>query len=138
MAESMSEFMARIEAMIMTNAISKQKNTDFLEEKLRPYPPTVNDESMYEHVKKVGESLLGKSNVLLSPMVMGAEDFSFYSKKMAAAFFMIGTNNETQKPIIRLHSPYLIIDEEVFPIGAAFHAAVAISYLDKHTVLKAQ
>lgn len=107
---------------------------DFMEEKLRPYPATVNDKEMYEHAKRVGTSLLGEQNVHLLPMVMGAEDFSFYSQKMAAALFMIGTRNETLKPVIRLHSPYLVIDEDVLPIGAALHAAVAISYLDNHVV----
>lgn len=103
---------------------------DFFEETMRPYPPTVNDESLYEHAKMVGEYVVGKSNVRMVPMTMGAEDFSFYSTKMAAAFFVIGTRNETQKPNCELHSPYLIIDEDVLPIGAAFHAAVAISYLE--------
>ncbi|MBA0567139.1 hypothetical protein Golob_011895 [Gossypium lobatum] len=86
-------------------------------ETMRPYPATVNDESMYEHAKKVGEYVVGKSNVLMMPMTMGAEDFSFYSNKMAAAFFVIGTRNETQKPNYGLHSPYLIMDEDVLPIG---------------------
>ncbi|KAJ6778483.1 PEPTIDASE M20 FAMILY MEMBER [Salix koriyanagi] len=107
---------------------------DFMEEKMRPYPSTVNDEAMYEHGKLVGEALLGESNVHLAPMTMGAEDFSFYSQKMKAAFFFIGTKNEAVRSVKRLHSPYFVIDEEVLPIGAAFHAAVAISYLDDHAM----
>ncbi|KAJ6316463.1 hypothetical protein OIU78_019699 [Salix suchowensis] len=107
---------------------------DFMEEKMRPYPSTVNDEAMYEHGKLVGEALLGESNVHLAPMTMGAEDFSFYSEKMKAAFFFIGTKNEAVRSVKRLHSPYFVIDEEVLPIGAAFHAAVAISYLDDHAM----
>lgn len=105
---------------------------DFLEDKLKPYPATVNDQAMYKHAKRVGESLLGEPNVQLIPMTMGAEDFSFYSQKIPAAFFMIGVSNETMKSNKNLHSPYLVIDEEVLPIGAALHAAVAISYLDGH------
>lgn len=109
-----------------------------MKEKLKLYPATVNDESMYQHAKTDGESVLGKSNVLLIPKTMGAENFSFYSQKMAAAFFMIGTKNVTQKQTFGLHTPYLIIDEEVFPIGAAFHVAVALSFLDiNHSQLKA-
>lgn len=105
---------------------------DFLEEKLRPYPVTVNDQQMYEHAKMVGENLLGETNVQLLTESMGAEDFSFYSQKMAAAFFFIGIQNETLRSGNALHTPHLIIDEEVLPIGAALHAAVAISYLDGH------
>ncbi|XP_052174388.1 IAA-amino acid hydrolase ILR1-like 3 [Diospyros lotus] len=103
---------------------------DFMEDKMRPYPPTVNDEAMYGHAKRVGEALLGGSNVHVLPQCMGAEDFSFYSQKMAAAFFMVGIKNETLKSDAPLHRGNFFLDEEVLPIGAAFHAAVAISYLD--------
>ncbi|CAM8980809.1 unnamed protein product [Rhodiola kirilowii] len=103
---------------------------DFLEETHTPYPATVNDDGMYEHVKRIGQALLGEPYVAYSPMTMGAEDFSFYSQKIPAAFFFIGTDNETQKTSYPWHSPYFAIDEEVLPIGAALHAAVAISYLD--------
>lgn len=100
---------------------------DFWEEKLRPYPVTINDEDMYKHAKSVGEALLGESNFTLCPLMMGSEDFSFYSQKMPAAFFFIGVKNETLNS--QLHSPYLIIDEDVLPIGSALHASVAMSYV---------
>ena len=96
------------------------------------YPVMVNDEALYEHVKEVGEILLGKSNVQLFPLTMGSEDFSFFSQKTAAAIFVIGIKNETLKSDLPLHSPYFFIDEEVLPIGAALNAAVATSYLNKH------
>ena len=106
---------------------------DFMLEERRPYPATINDESLYEHAKRVGEFLLGEHNVKLLPMCMGAEDFSFYTQKMAGAFFMIGAKNESLEPNSVLHSPYFAIDEDVLPIGAAFHAAMAISFLEKHS-----
>ncbi|KAF8006950.1 hypothetical protein BT93_K1063 [Corymbia citriodora subsp. variegata] len=105
---------------------------DFMEGDMRPYPATVNDEGMYRHAKGIGEALLGESRVHLLPMTMGAEDFSFYSEKMKTAFFMIGMKNETLGSDKAFHSPYFLLDEEVLPIGAALHAAVAISYLDGH------
>ncbi|XP_075638875.1 IAA-amino acid hydrolase ILR1-like 3 [Castanea sativa] len=134
--EGLSYLMQRIKEVIETQAAVQQCNAtiDFLEDKLKPYPATVNDQAMYKHAERVGESLLGEPNVQLIPMTMGAEDFSFYSQKIPAAFFMIGVSNETLKSNKNLHSPYLVIDEEVLPIGAALHAAVAISYLDGHLV----
>lgn len=101
---------------------------------MRPYPATVNDEALYKHAKKVGEELLGESNVLLLPQIMAAEDFSFYSQKMPATFFFIGAGNKNAKSSQSLHSPYLFLDEKVLPIGAALHAAVAISYLNGQAV----
>lgn len=105
---------------------------DFMEEKLRPYGPTFNDPSLYRHAKRVGDILLGENKVQLTPMSMGAEDFSFYGQKMPVAFFMIGTRNKTMDSIKALHTPYFAIDEEVLPIGAALHAAVATAYFDGH------
>ncbi|KAI6674020.1 hypothetical protein NL676_001926 [Syzygium grande] len=126
----------RIKEVIELQAAVHQCNAtvDFMEEKLRPYPATVNDETMYRHAKGVGEALLGESHVHLLPMTMGAEDFSFYSEKMKTAFFMIGTKNGTLGSDKGFHSPYFFLDEEVLPIGAALHAAVAISYLDGHAI----
>ncbi|KAF5185982.1 Iaa-amino acid hydrolase ilr1 [Thalictrum thalictroides] len=65
-------------------------------------------------------------------MGMRSEDFSFYSETMATAFFDIGMKNETLKSDRMLRSQYFFLDEEVLPIGAALHAAVAIFYLDNH------
>ncbi|KAA0045441.1 IAA-amino acid hydrolase ILR1-like 3 [Cucumis melo var. makuwa] len=60
---------------------------------------------------------------------MGAEDFSFYSQHIPAVFFMIRAKNDMMKSGIPLHLPYLVLDEQVLPLGASLHAAVAISYL---------
>lgn len=109
-------------------------SVDFMEETMRPYPATVNDEAMYEHAKQVGEALLGESNVQVAAPIMAAEDFSFYAQKMKAAFFQIGVQNKNEKSFKRLHTPFFFLDEEVLPIGAALHAAVAISYLDNSAV----
>lgn len=105
---------------------------DFKEDVPLPYPPTDNDEELYEHAKKVGEILLGEPNVQLSTTTMGAEDFSFYSQKLPAVMFELGTKNKTLKSDQPLHSPYFVIDENALYMGAALHAAVAISYLDSH------
>ncbi|KAJ9695030.1 hypothetical protein PVL29_010500 [Vitis rotundifolia] len=107
---------------------------DFMEERGMPHPVMINDETLYEHAKKVGEILVGEPNVELLPITMGAEDFSFYTKRFPAAMFTVGIKNETLKSDFPLHSPYFFIDEEAFPVGAAFYAAVAISYLDSHAV----
>ncbi|KAG2534002.1 IAA-amino acid hydrolase ILR1-like 3 [Panicum virgatum] len=106
---------------------------DFMEEELRPYPATVNDEAMYAHAKAVAEGMLGGANVRLCPQFMAAEDFGFYAEKIPAAFFDVGVSKAgTGKVVHQLHSPHVVIDEGALPIGAAFHAAVAIDYLGKH------
>ncbi|KAG8376771.1 hypothetical protein BUALT_Bualt09G0098500 [Buddleja alternifolia] len=134
-SESYSYLKQRIKEVIETQAAVQQCNAvvDFMEDKLRPYPATINHPMMYEHAKRVGENLLGDENVKQSPMTMGAEDFSFYAQKMPAALFWIGARNETtMKSVKGLHSPHFVIDEDVLPVGASLHAAVALSYLDNH------
>lgn len=105
---------------------------DFMEEKMRPYPATVNDEAMYAHAKAVAESMLGEANVKVRPQVMAAEDFGFYAQKIPAAFFSVGVRDEGTGKVHHVHSPHLQIDEGALPIGAAFHAAVAMEYLNIH------
>ncbi|XP_031103146.1 IAA-amino acid hydrolase ILR1-like 3 [Ipomoea triloba] len=131
-SEGSSYLQQRIKEIIETQAAVHQctATVTFLEGDRTPYPPTVNDQAMYEHAKKVGETLLGEEHVELAQITMGAEDFSFYAQRMKAAFFFIGVSNETMKPMKEIHNPRFTIDERVLPIGAALHAAVAITYMD--------
>ena len=62
----------------------------------------------------------------LFPINTGSEDFSFFSRRMPAALFLIGTVNETLKSHNPLHSAYFFIDEEALPIGTAFNAAAVL------------
>lgn len=135
-SEGLSYVQQRIKEVIEAQAAVHRCSAvlDFKEETPLPYPVMVNDEALYEHAKKVGESLLGESNVQLLPLSTGAEDFSFISQKVAAAIFGLGIKNVTVKSDQPLHSPYFVIDEEAFPIGAALHAAIAITFFDSHVV----
>lgn len=133
-SESYSSLKQRIKEVVEGQAAVHQCSAvvDFADDRLIPYPATINHPSMYEHAKRVGQSLLGENGVQLTPMTMGAEDFSFYAEKMPAAFFMIGVKNETMKSAKGLHSPQFIMDEDALPIGASLHAAVALTFLDAY------
>ncbi|KAI5650689.1 hypothetical protein M9H77_36694 [Catharanthus roseus] len=102
---------------------------DFLENKDTIYPPMVNEEEMYEHMREVASDLLGPKNFRVVEPIMGAEDFTFYSQVIPAGFFYIGIMNETLGSTHTGHSPHFMIDEDVLPIGAATHAAIAERYL---------
>ncbi|KAK5824308.1 IAA-amino acid hydrolase ILR1-like 6 [Gossypium arboreum] len=124
----------RIEEVIVeqANVFRCWATVDFFEKESTIYPPTVNDDRMYEHVKKVATDLLGPPNFRVVPPMMGAEDFSFYSQVVPAAFYYIGVRNETLGSTHTGHSPYFMIDEDVLPIGAAVHATIAERYLNEH------
>ncbi|CAI0393102.1 unnamed protein product [Linum tenue] len=84
---------------------------------------------MYEHVRKVAGDLLGGNSFRVVPPMMGAEDFSFYSEVVPAAFYYVGIRNEALGSTHTGHSPHFMIDEDVLPVGAAAHAAIAERYL---------
>ncbi|XP_020174048.1 IAA-amino acid hydrolase ILR1-like 9 [Aegilops tauschii subsp. strangulata] len=133
--EGLSYLMKRIREIVEGQAAVHRcsASVDFMEETMRPYPAVVNAKGMYAHAKEVAERLLGEGNVRVAPQLMGAEDFGFYAQRMAGAFFTIGVGNEsTMEQLRTTHSPYFVIDEDALPVGAAFHAAVAIEYMEKH------
>lgn len=105
-----------------------------MDQERKPYPATVNDEHIYSHAKRVGESLLGEDNVHESVLSMAAEDFSFFSQRMPSAMFWLGIRNDTLGSVYPLHSPYFFLDDQALPVGAALHASVAEAYLDHHSV----
>ncbi|XP_057532745.1 IAA-amino acid hydrolase ILR1-like 6 [Amaranthus tricolor] len=130
----MEKLLHRIEEVIKEQAkvFRCSATIDFFEKEFTLYPPTVNDDGMHEHVKKVAIDLLGPDKFLIVSPIMGAEDFSFYSKEIPAAFYYIGIRNEELGSVHSGHSPLFTIDEDVLPIGAATHAAIAETYLNQH------
>ncbi|XP_008219626.1 PREDICTED: IAA-amino acid hydrolase ILR1-like 6 [Prunus mume] len=131
---SFYRLLQRIEEVIVEQASVYRcsATVDFFKNQSTIYPPTVNDDKMHEHVRKVAMGLLGPANFRVVPPMMGAEDFSFYSEVIPAGFFYIGIRNETLGSTHTGHSPYFFIDEDVLPIGAATHATIAERYLNEH------
>ncbi|XP_010532197.1 PREDICTED: IAA-amino acid hydrolase ILR1-like 6 [Tarenaya hassleriana] len=110
-----------------------EATVNFFENQSGIYPPTINDEAMYEHVRKTTVDLLGESYFKVAPQMMGAEDFAFYSEIIPSAFYFIGIRNEELGSVHIGHSPHFTIDEDMLPVGAAVHAAVAERYLVDRT-----
>ncbi|KAL8551113.1 hypothetical protein ACS0TY_000261 [Phlomoides rotata] len=97
------------------------------------YPACVNDEGLHRHVERVGSLLLGPENVKDGKKVMAGEDFAFYQEVIPGVIFNIGIRNENIGSVHSPHSPYFFLDEDVLPIGAALHTALAESYIrDRH------
>lgn len=91
-------------------------------------PPTTNDERIYQLARQVSSKIVGEENTELAPLFTGSEDFAFYLEKVPGTFLLLGTRNEKSGSIHPAHSPYFFVDEDVLPIGAAIHAAFALSY----------
>ncbi|XP_027346733.1 IAA-amino acid hydrolase ILR1-like 4 [Abrus precatorius] len=91
-------------------------------------PPTTNDERIYQLARQVSSKIVGEENVELSPVFTASEDFAFYLEKVPGSFLLVGMRNEKSGSVYPAHSPYFLVDEDVLPIGAAIHAAFALSY----------
>lgn len=102
------------------------------------YPATVNDEKLNLHVERVSGLLFGPENVKKGKKVMAGEDFAFYQEVIPGVMLSIGIRNENVGSIHSPHSPYFFLDEDVLPIGAALHTALAEIYLDEHQQSAAQ
>lgn len=107
-------------------------HVDFKDESFPPYPAVVNDNGLHLHVERVGQLLLGPGNVHAAKKVMAGEDFAFYQEVIPGVMFGIGIRNEKVGSIHSPHSPFFFLDEEVLPIGAAMHAAVAELYFNNY------
>ncbi|KAJ9709086.1 hypothetical protein PVL29_000859 [Vitis rotundifolia] len=121
----------RIEEVIKAQAAVNRCSAeiDFSGMELPTIPPTINDGRIYEHARKVSSEMVGEENTKISPVCMGSEDFAFYLEKVPGSFLFLGMRNEKAGSTYPPHSPYYVLDEEVLPIGAAIHAAFALSYL---------
>ncbi|XP_020576370.1 IAA-amino acid hydrolase ILR1-like 5 isoform X2 [Phalaenopsis equestris] len=95
------------------------------------YPSTVNDAELHQHVQAVGGYMLGSDKVKMGEKIMAGEDFAFYQQLIPGIMFSIGIRNEKSEIVYPAHSPYFFVDEDVLPIGAALHTALAETYLAK-------
>ncbi|KAK7350928.1 hypothetical protein VNO77_09993 [Canavalia gladiata] len=132
--EAMYHFRQRIKEVIEAQAAVHRCNAyiDFKEKDFIPYPATVNDKDLHLHVERVGRLLLGPDNVHAAKRVMAGEDFAFYQEVIPGIMYSIGIRNEEVGAIHSPHSPFFFLDEEVLPIGAALHTAIAELYLNEH------
>ena len=99
------------------------------------YPAVVNDEELHHHVEDVGRRLLGPDKVKPGEKIMAGEDFAFYQQLAPGVMFGIGIRNEEAGSIHPVHNSRFFVDEDVIPIGAALHTAIAELYLSEGHLL---
>jgi len=98
---------------------------------MKKFPAVINEEKMTELVVKVAQGLLGEDKVFQMKPLMGSEDFSYYLHRIPGTFVFLGAENKEKGIIYPLHHPRYDIDEDILPVGAALHAAVALEYLER-------
>lgn len=86
------------------------------------YPFVLNNEKLSANARKKAEDFVGKENVEETELRMGGEDFAYYSQKIPACFFRLGTANAAKGMSTGVHTPTFNIDEDAIGIGMSVMA----------------
>ena len=93
------------------------------------YPVLVNNEDTTEKAINYAKEYLGEEHVEELNLRLTAEDFAYYSQKIPATFYRLGTSalTESSNP---LHSANFNIDEKSLKIGMGTMTYITIKYLN--------
>ena len=92
-------------------------------------PCTLTDEALCRELVPHICDIAGEDRVKEIPAMTGTEDFGYVTKEVPGMFAFVGAGKPGNAP---LHSPKMILDEKVLPLGAAIYANAAVSWLEEH------
>lgn len=124
--EVRNQIETRLRDFVSAQAQSYQLKADLLYE--RKYPVLVNHAAQTERARAVAAKLLGADNVVIRGPVMGSEDFAYMLEHRPGAYVRLG-NGLGQDGGCMVHNPLYDFNDKALPIGAAFWASLAQSYL---------
>lgn len=90
------------------------------------YPPTINDHSMAEVVRRCAGKAVGEDNVLEPERTMGGEDMSYFLQQSKGCFYALGVGQEEFIPV---HNPKFNFNEDVLALGVETHCRIALELL---------
>ncbi len=109
------------------DSISEMMNIKVELKWVQSYPPVINDEFALSIAKEAAEKIVGEKGLKLIMLPsLGGEDFAYYLEVVKGAMLRFGASVSKYKKQYPLHNPKFDFDEEVFKVGAAFLAQVAI------------
>lgn len=115
--------------LMVANDVAKEfgcKAEVFIEQ---GYPSLRNDEKLTEKCEALSKDYLGDSKVKELPQLMTAEDFAWYSQKVPACFYRLGTANLAKGIDSKQHTATFNIDEESMKIGMEIMSYLTINLL---------
>lgn len=94
-------------------------------------PITYNDPKLYGQLLPTLERVAGRDNVHIIPAITGAEDFSFFQKKIPGLYFFIGGCPEGTDPekAAPHHTPDFYVDDTGMLLGMKAMATLALDYM---------
>jgi amidohydrolase len=97
----------------------------------RGYPATVNDPEMTELVRQELAGIVGEEGVIHPPLMMGAEDFSYFLEAVPGAYWFVGSQNPERGLVWGHHHPRFDLDEAAMAYGIESLVNVALRDLDE-------
>jgi len=93
---------------------------------LKGYPVLHNDENLTLNARQYAVEFLGAENVVDLPIRMTAEDFSWYSQRIPACFYRLGTGNKEKGICSPVHTNTFDIDENSLELSIGLMAWLAV------------
>lgn len=94
------------------------------------YPTLFNDEVLTVKARQYAVDYLGQENVVDLPVRLTAEDFAYYSQKMPACFYRLGTGNAAKGITSPVHTNTFDIDEDCLELSTGLMAWLAVKELE--------
>jgi amidohydrolase len=91
-------------------------------------PVTYNDPELLIKMKSSLIKVVGEENLLVPPVEMGGDDFSFLTQNSKGLYFYLGVRTPHKK-IVQQHSSYYYVDENSLIVGVKALTYLAIDYL---------
>jgi len=92
------------------------------------YPPTINDPSMVDLVRRCAEAVVGTDKVFEPEPTMGGEDMSYYLQKAKGCFYFLGVGRPGGAP---LHNAKFDFNEDVLLVGAETYCRIVLELLKR-------
>ncbi len=118
----------RMKAMVPAIAKAYRAEASIFIEK--GYPITFNNEALTAKILPTLQRTAGKNNVKEIKAITGAEDFSFFQKKVPGFYFFLGGKTVGNKNPYPHHTPDFIIDESGMLLGVKTMTQLAIDFLN--------
>ncbi|HEY2808584.1 MAG TPA: amidohydrolase [Steroidobacteraceae bacterium] len=95
------------------------------------YPVTYNDPALTGRVLPSLEAVVGAANLVQTPLITAAEDFSFFARQVPGFYFLVGVTPQTQDPLTAPsnHSDLFYLDERGIEVGLRAMTRVVVDYL---------
>lgn len=96
------------------------------------YPVTFNNEELTAKMLPTLQKSAGKKNVQLVPPITGAEDFSFFQKKVPGLYFFVGglSKGADSKKSGPHHTPSFMLDDSSFKTGLKTMCNLVFDYME--------